>query len=526
MRQLLNNTKLKRSIGIGLIATTVGLIYVKVQQTPTSDAVHGFTLAKQWDGPLSELSGDQEVFIWTHHQCHEPLVKWTASGDVSPLGAESLRQNNSTTWTIILRPDSRWSDDGSAVTANDYVTAWETRKRYVRSPEFDQITRVTATDHNTLSVELKSGINKEKSLRTLSSHWLSPLKGAAKNTRQDMELAGACDGPFVIKTLEAGRATFTRNHYWRGYNDSVLQSVALLRSSDLATSPESMLEKFYQGDISYVGQVKKSGLKDISKGASTKNYVENSVYYMIVNEQGAFKGPLAAFPHYAVNRGELAAVVTEPLSFSPMYQLTPLSFLDANGQSIAEKIPTTAVESILDARHLIGVKDNVKNDEIKFPLNRPIRLTAPANKRLKPILDRFVDRLQANYNVKVEILHYTENPPNITDADLAIVEMKLTSGAQKWATDVADLMKPYDPSQRQIITAYTNLAKALTTAALTPAMLTEVTSLCGVTCPVIALGQFGSSFLIDAMVIDAVVTGDPTYDPDVSKAKRLSVAKN
>jgi ABC-type transport system substrate-binding protein len=126
--------------GAAVVALGV-FAYIKFATGPQEKE---FSLIKPWFEPQGSGEVLSSGFFWVHRQCHESLVDTEVSGQILKRSAADVNRRGPRTWAFRISADAKWSDDGKAVTADDFVNAFTARSEKIRAPEFLRIKKVTA----------------------------------------------------------------------------------------------------------------------------------------------------------------------------------------------------------------------------------------------------------------------------------------------------------------------------------------------------------------------------------------------
>ena len=147
---------------------------------------------------------------------------------------------------------------------------------------------------------------------------------------------------------------------------------------------------------------------------------------------------------------------------------------------------------------------------------------------MEPVVRRFADRLKANYNINSEIEGYESIDKLPANWDALFVAVSVADGVYGWSRDLARTISKAVPSRSDIAAKITSLAKDKTDVRISPKTVTsalELDSLAPLKTVIIPVGQFGYEILIEDGVVDVAVSGEGRLDPDVSRARRLVIAK-
>ena len=477
-----------------------------------------FTIIKPWAADNKSI--EQSVgFEWVHRQCRENLANGTSTGLLKPWAASSVEAVDGRTWKFTLRNDLRWSDDGSTVKSEDFVEAWKFRQGKVEVPEFARIKSLAAIDQQTIEVTLDGSPDGKLDFETLTSIWLTATKKMEGPWSWEKEISSPCYGPFVTQKISKDAITMIRNHNWRDYNIDQMPIVKVILDSPGQSSTESFLRS---GLISFTAHPGFEPQSDGKKLFVTRSSIEPTAYYLVVNPKGVFTANLRKFPHLGINRAELSGTISHSQYFNVMYRLLPLTFLNEEASGRASYFPNFNLESHLDARRLLGLKDDQSSDVLRFPRERELRIATLDEERLEPIVERYAARLKANFNIESEVLTMSEDDKQDKSADLMIIGVDLKNGLDQWAKDMARHLKEISPAPSEMIAKFDKVAAAQSghrDIAAVAGLLIELDAMAPETSVVVPLGQFGTRFLVDGDSIDVAVTGDETRDPDISRAR-------
>ncbi len=487
-----------------------------------------FVVIKAWSETPGADGKMSAGFEWIHRQCHENLADLNLEGHPRKKSALEISRSGARLWTFKLKPDVKWSDDGKPVTVQDYMRAWNLRKGVITAQDFKRIKNLKSTDVSTIEVELDGEEDQKLDASALSSIWLSPIRASTTGTWSiGRELEGPCDGPYVIRKKSASEVLLVRNRNWQGYDPSLIGSVKILLNDGSGRTPATQqppAELFSRGLLSFVEPTLTSGDTTGQVAVSGRVYLEPRAHYIVVNPRGLVGGDLTAFTHAAISRGELSALVKRPKNMTSMQRVLPLSFpaVDDSGQAI--DLPPASHESVANANKILGLKDKIVQTKIPPPFKRKLIILAKSNPDLDPVVQRFADRLGANYNISCEIVRPSDDGklPNTWDA--AFVDVDLGKGFAGWAQEMSQVIQKYAPSRSDIIGKFNALAKPKSGTAILRQTLVEVMRLDEMapkSSVLVPLGQFGSEILIEDGVIDVSWIGDVKRDPDVSRARRI-----
>ena len=509
--------------GLLIAAATIGL-YIKFFG---GSQEREFSLIKPWFEPDAGGEKLSEGFLWIHRQCRDNLADLDADGELSKRGASEISRVNPRTWKFKLPLDTKWSDDGSVVTADDYEKAWTARSKHIKAPEFTRIKKISTEkntskdvlNNNVLIVELDGSENHVQDLAALSSPWLTALKikdPASWSWAQ--ETSGPCDGAFVPKQKK-GEFVLTRNRYWREFKPELISVIKVTLENKNAPS---QVELFRKGMLSFVGPETDNSSQRVVYGRA---FLEPKAYYIILNPRGAFGGSLAAFPHFAINRGELAAVAESTQRFYMMSRILPLSLLSRDSAGNVVRLPSVNLESVMDARHTLGVKDDsTPIDKITPPFKHKLRIVAPEDPAIDPVVERFGARLKANYNINSDVTTL-KNPNNLPgEWDVLFVAVDIKDGVPGWSRELARVVAQSAPSRQDLVSKILAVGKDKNDLRLTQKSMAaafDVDAMAPQQTILIPLGQFGYEVLVEDGVIDVAISGQGRRDPDVSRARRL-----
>lgn len=522
-------------VGGAMVVAAGAFIYVKFGMGHKEKE---FSLIKSWYEPAGPAEKFSQGFLWVHRQCHENLLDTDPEGLITKRSAADVNRVDSRTWRIKIAETAKWSDDGKTVSADDFEMAWKARKDRVNAPEFLRIKKITAekstskdiVNNDLLTVELDGKEDLALDMASLGSPWLTALKLKKESDWSwDKELSGPCDGPFVPKQRK-GEFILTRNEYWKDFKPELISVVKVTLDSTKSVKSEAEVELFRKGSLSFVGPRYEEKENEGRRAVYGRAFLEPKVYYILINPKGTLgSGSLSAVPHFAINRGELVGVVTGMEKLFAMFRVLPLSLLsrDTSGQPV--RMPPVNLESVMDARHALGVKDDkLTIDKIVPPFKKPLKILANDDSRMEPVVRRFADRLKANYNINSEIEGYESIDKLPANWDALFVAVSVADGVYGWSRDLARTISKAVPSRSDIAAKITSLAKDKTDVRISPKTVTsalELDSLAPLKTVIIPVGQFGYEILIEDGVVDVAVSGEGRLDPDVSRARRLVIAK-
>lgn len=518
-------TYIATALGIGLLGI-VGWLTRDYWMLPSDKP---FVVMKVWSETPGAEGKMSAGFEWIHRQCHENLADLDLEGRPRKKGAHDISRSDPRRWSFKLKPDAKWSDDGSPVTVQDYMRAWDLRKGVIGAQEFKRIKNLKSTYVVTIEVELDGEEDQKLDAAALSSIWLSPIKASTKGAWSiGRELEGPCDGPYVVRKKNAKEVLMVRNKNWHSYDPSLIGSVKILLNDGSDSTPATKQppsELFSRGILSFVEPTVSANNTSAQVAVSGRIYLEPRAHYIVINPRGLVGGELLAFAHAAISRGELSALVKRPKTMSSMQRVLPLSFpaVDDSGQAI--DLPPASHESVANANKLLGFKEKIIQTKIPPPFKRKLVILAKSEPDLDPVVQRFADRLGANYNISCEIVRPSADGKLPATWDAAFVDVDLGKGFGGWAHDMSQLLQKYAPNSSDMIGKFNALAKNKSEAAIPHQTLVEVLKLDDMapkSSVLVPLGQFGSEVLIEDGVLGVSWIGDTKRDPDVSRARRIT----
>lgn len=488
-----------------------------------------FVVMKPWNNKPSSDGRMSAGYEWLHRQCHENLVDLDVDGRIRKRGSADVSRSGARTWSFKLRPDSKWSDDGKPVTVQDYVRGFDLRQGVIMDEAFKRIKQLKSLDVTTISVELDGEENEKLDHDALSSIWLSAVKASTTGKWNYLrELEGPCDGPYVISKISGDEANLKRNKHWYGYDPEMIKTVKILLNDGANTAANFRLppsELFSKGLISFVEpNMNPDGDTSARASVSGRVFLEPRAHYIVINPKGLLGGDLTAFAHAAISRGELSALVSRPKTLSTMYRILPLSFVayDDSGQAIY--LPPHNLESVAKANSILGISDAQVRTKIPAPFKRKLHIISSTHKELDPVVQRFSDRLGANYNITGEILPMPEAGKLPPTWDVAFVDVDLSRGVPGWANDMIKILNQYAPGRTDLVSKFSSLAKENDQTSISKSVLqasSEIDNLPPKSLVIIPLGQMGGEILLEDGVMDVSWIGDRKRDPDLSRAKRI-----
>jgi len=521
--------------GAAVVALGV-FAYIKFATGPQEKE---FSLIKPWFEPQGSGEVLSSGFFWVHRQCHESLVDTEVSGQILKRSAADVNRRGPRTWAFRISADAKWSDDGKAVTADDFVNAFTARSEKIRAPEFLRIKKVTAekstanniVNNDALTVELNGDEDAALDMATLGSIWLTPLK-LKKDSKWSWatELSGPCDGPFVPRQRD-GEFILTRNQHWREFKPEYISVVKVTLDKDQSKKSNTQMELFQKGALSFVGPGSDDGLSSEKRAVYGRGFLEPKAYYMLINPRGSLgSGSYAAFPHHATNRGELAGVLTGTDKLFVNFRVLPLSLLSKDSLGQPVQLPPVNLESALEARQALGIKDtSVTPDKMVSPFKKGLKILANKDERMSPIVERFGARIKANYNIDSQIEAYEHLDKLPQNWDVLFFSVNTDSGIYGWSREMASAITKAIPSRADLAAKFLSLAKDKSETRISPKAVStvlEIDALAPQRSVIIPVGQFGYEILIEAGVIDVSLSGEGRLDPDVSRARRLVINKS
>lgn len=497
-----------------------------------------FSLIKPWFEPGGAGEKFSQGFLWVHRQCHENLVDTDSEGQITKRTAVEINRIDSRQWKIKIAPTAKWSEDGSNVSADDFVMAWKSRKDHVNAPEFLRIKKISAekttandiVNNDVITLELDGKEDLALDMATLGSPWLTALKLKKESDWSwQKELTGPCDGPFVPKERK-GEFILTRNVHWKDFKPEFISVVKVLLDSNKSSKTDSQLEMFRKGSLSFVGPYYEESEGEGRRVVYGRAFLEPKAYYILINPRGTLgSGSLSAVPHFAINRGELAGVVGGTERLFAMFRVLPLSLMGRDNSGQPVRLPPVNLESVLDARHSLGVKDDqLPIEKIVPPFKKSLQILANDDQRMDPVVERFAARLKANYNIDSEIKDYESIDKLPANWDALFLAVNTTDGVYGWSRDLAHAISTAIPSRSDVASKILSLAKDKTEQKISPKAVTgalEIDALAPHKTVIVPVGQFGYEIMIEDGVIDVAVSGEGRLDPDVSRARRLVISK-
>lgn len=534
----MSQTSTKRwSVALGgIVLMTVGaFLYIKYGMVSREKE---FSLIKPWYEPGGAGEKFSQGFLWVHRQCHENLVDTDAEGQVSKRSAAEINRIDSRQWKIKIAPTAKWSDDGSNVSADDYVAAWRARTGHVRATEFLRIKKISAekntakdiVNNDVITVELAGNEDVSLDMAALGSQWLTPLKLKKESDWSwQKELSGPCDGPFIPKQRK-NEFILTRNEHWKDFKPELISVVKVTLVTEKTRRSDADLELFRKGSLSFVGPRYDEIEDEGRRAVYGRGFLEPKAYYILINPRGTLgTGRLAAVPHFAINRGELVGVVSGTDRLFAMFRVLPLSLMGRDNSGQPVRLPPVNLESVLDARHSLGVKDDqLPIDKIVPPFKKSLKILANNDERMDPVVERFAARLKANYNINSDIEEYESIDKIPANWDALFLAVSTADGVYGWSRELAHAVSTTIPSRTDIANKIASLAKDKTEQKISPKSLTvalEIDALAPHKTVIVPLGQFGYEILIEDGVIDVAFSGEGRLDPDVSRARRLVISK-
>ena len=523
-------------VGCAAVIAVGAFVYLKFG---TASKEKEFSLIKPWFEPQGAGEVLSEGFFWVHRQCHENLVDTDPEGSMAKLSASEVNRIGERTWKFRISNAAKWSDDGKVVTADDFVSAFNARTGRIKAPEFLRIKKVSAEkstssdilNNDLLTVELNGAEDQTLDMATLGSPWLTPLK-LKKDSEWSWakELSGPCDGPFV-PSQRKGEFTLNRNQHWRDFKPEYISVVKVTLDSNPSSKSDQQLELFRKGALSFVGPGSSQPNADAKREVYGRAFLEPKAQYILINPRGTLgPGTLAALPHFAINRGELVGVSSGTDKLFAMFRILPLSLMNRDSAGQPVRLPPINLESVLEARHAIGIKDDtLPIDKIVPPFKKDLKILAHDDARMDPVVERFAARLKANYNINSEIENYENLEKLPSNWDVLFVTISTADGVYGWARDLSHAISKAIPSRSDLAAKITSIAKDKSETRISPkavATALEIDALAPNKTVILPVGQFGYEILIEDGVIDVAVSGEGRLDPDVSRARRLVINKS
>ena len=493
-----------------------------------------FTMIKIWNEPTSSSPELSDGFLWIHRQCLENLADFDGVGQMLKRGADEISRLGARTWRFKIAANSKWSDDGSPVKAEQFVSAFKVRSGKIELPEFKRIKNITAKD-DAVEVELDGEEDPSLDLAALTSPWLSPLRRASSWSWQT-EVDGPCNGPFVPARHFNREFALVRNKHWRQYDAALISSVKVLLRDNVekitdvaAQSTESPsknvtpISMFGQGLLSYVGPSSVDLKDSVQRVVYGHAFLDPKAYYMILNPNGLLGGKYTALAHRALNRGELSGVVNGAQKFFTSHRVIPLSLLakDANGQPVS--FTPVNLESVQEARRILGIKPDAPITDVKPPFKKKLIVVNAADDAALPMAERFALRINANYKVDADVVSAADGKMP-KDWDVVLVSVDIKDGIFGLSRNLSKAVSTYAPSRQDLAAKISALAKDKSETLISPkavGLANQIDQLAPQSSVVLPLGQFGYAILVDDRIIDVGISGDVKRDPDVSVARRL-----
>jgi hypothetical protein len=523
-------------VGCAAVIAVGAFVYLKFG---TASKEKEFSLIKPWFEPQGAGEVLSEGFFWVHRQCHENLVDTDPEGSMAKRSASEVNRIGERTWKFRISNAAKWSDDGKVVTADDFVNAFNARTGRIKAPEFLRIKKVSAEkstssdilNNDLLTVELNGAEDQTLDMATLRSPWLTPLK-LKKDSEWSWakELSGPCDGPFVPNQAKV-EFILTRNKYWREFKPEYISVVKVKLDNNSVAKTDNQLELFRKGALSFVGPGTSQTSPEIRRAVYGRAFLEPKAYYILINPRGTLGvGSLSSMPHFAINRGELVGVSNAIDKLFAMFRVLPLSLMSRDSAGQPVRLPPINLESVLDARHALGIKDDtLPIDKIVPPFKKELKILANADTRMEPVVERFAARLKANYNINSQVEDYETLDKLPANWDVLFVSISTADGVYGWARDLSHAITKAIPSRPDLAAKIASIAKDKSEIRISPkavATALEVDALAPNKTVILPLGQFGYEILIEDGVIDVAVSGEGRLDPDVSRARRLVINKS
>jgi hypothetical protein len=208
-----------------------------------------------------------------------------------------------------------------------------------------------------------------------------------------------------------------------------------------------------------------------------------------------------------------------------MSRILPLSLLSRDSAGNVVRLPSVNLESVMDARHFLGVKDDsTPITKITPPFKRKIRIVAPEDQAIDAVVERFGARLKANYNIDSDVTTL-ENPDSLPgEWDVLFVTVDVKDGVPGWSKELARVVAQAAPSRQDLVSKILAVGKEKNDLRLTQKSMAaafDVDAMAPQRTVLIPLGQFGYEVLVEDGVIDVAISGQGRRDPDVSRARRL-----
>lgn len=353
----------------------------------SSSAGKTFTFSSELDiKNLDSSDADDGMSFNAMHACIDGLMGLDAEGNVAPaIAEEHTVSDDQLTHTFKLR-DAKWSN-GDAVTANDFVYAWQRiikvsgnyaymlgsdgakvqgadelmakaadlgKGQTLSQKDLDTL-GIKAVDDKTLEIKLTSPVSYFEELMTFPCYYPINQKFCEEKGEQYAKSAEnvLSNGAFVMDTWEPGRqATFSKNeNYWNA--DAVKLEKLVM---NFPVKPEVAATTFdsQETDYAFINSALVDKYKDTE---SYQTFNEGYLFYLSINMKNSdlANKNLRKALSLAINREDFAANVLKDGSKEADGFVPRELSVDANGKDFRDsaadftKYDTKAAQEALDA---------------------------------------------------------------------------------------------------------------------------------------------------------------------------------
>jgi oligopeptide transport system substrate-binding protein len=273
----------------------------KSDVTSVDFASQTITIALQQEPPqLNAMKATDQVSIFTLGHVMEGLTRYDRRGNIVPGVAERWEVTD-TEATFWLRKDARWSD-GSPVTADDFITAWqnvlkpETASEYafilypllhgeaINKGELDPTELgVEAIDDHTLHIRFERPTGYFEKLTAFATYY--PVKReflAAKGSRYGADATDLLyNGPFKITDwVHSASLHMTKNmQYWD--RDNI--TLNAINANYITADTRARLNLFIDGKIVHTSLDGETYKDALTQKFRIKRFTTGSVFYLEYN---------------------------------------------------------------------------------------------------------------------------------------------------------------------------------------------------------------------------------------------------
>jgi oligopeptide transport system substrate-binding protein len=273
----------------------------QTEVTSADFASQTITIALNQEPPqLNGMKATDQVSIFTLGHVMEGLTRYDRRGNIVPGVAERWEVTD-TEATFWLRKNARWSD-GSAVTADDFITAWQNVLKPATASEYafilypllhgEAINKgeldpaelgVKALDEHTLHIRFERPTGYFEKLVAFVTYF--PVKGeflAAKGSRYGADATDLLyNGPFMITDwVHSASLHMVKNtHYWDRQNITL----NAINADYITADTRARLNLFIDGKIVHTSLDGETYKDALTQKLRIKRFTTGSVFYLEYN---------------------------------------------------------------------------------------------------------------------------------------------------------------------------------------------------------------------------------------------------